>query len=131
MWIDFNGRNEKAMLEAMTGMNDYRVIKQREGITLTPYMTVALHEAFVASITEWFEQPLTGPRVVITHHAPVVNPNTRHGNSLLMPAFNSLDMITLIDRYQPKLWVYGHTHECDYHRRWQNENHFKSMWLSR
>lgn len=117
MWTDFNGRNEKAMLEAMAGMNDYRVIKQGDGITLTPYKTASLHEAFVASITEWFEQPLTEPRVVISHHAPVINPNTRHGNSLLMPAFNSLDMIALIDQYQPELWVYGHTHECDDQRR--------------
>jgi hypothetical protein len=30
-----------------------------------------------------------------------------------MPAFNSLDMVKLIEKYQPALWVYGHTHECD------------------
>jgi len=56
---------------------------------------------------------LAGQRVVITHHAPVVNPNTKYDNSLLMPAFNSLDMLALIDKHQPALWVYGHTHECD------------------
>ena len=32
-----------------------------------------------------------------------------------MPAFNSLDMIPLIEKHQPALWVYGHTHECDDH----------------
>jgi hypothetical protein len=31
----------------------------------------------------------------------------------LQPAFNSLDMIEVIEKYQPNLWVYGHTHECD------------------
>jgi hypothetical protein len=32
-----------------------------------------------------------------------------------MPAFVSTDMFQLIQRYQPELWVYGHTHEsCDY-----------------
>ncbi len=30
-----------------------------------------------------------------------------------MPAFNSLDMLEIIEKYQPALWVYGHTHECD------------------
>ncbi len=30
-----------------------------------------------------------------------------------MPAFNSLDMSEVIKKYQPRLWVYGHTHECD------------------
>jgi Icc-related predicted phosphoesterase len=43
----------------------------------------------------------------------VVNPNTQHGNSPYMPAYNSLDMLPIIETYQPALWVYGHTHECD------------------
>jgi hypothetical protein len=53
------------------------------------------------------------PKVVISHHAPVINPNTRYRASPLQPAFNSLDMIEVIEKYQPNLWVYGHTHECD------------------
>jgi Icc-related predicted phosphoesterase len=51
--------------------------------------------------------------VVITHNAPVINPNTKHRGSPFMPAFNSLDMVEVIERHQPALWVYGHTHECD------------------
>ena len=31
----------------------------------------------------------------------------------LTPAFNSLDMVEIIETHQPALWVYGHTHECD------------------
>ena len=121
MWTDFNQCNEKAMLEAMASINDYRLIKQRESIALTPSMTVKLHEAFVGKISQWFERSLIGPKVVISHHAPVVNPNTKYGNSPLMPAFNSLDMLALIDKYQPALWVYGHTHECDNHNRGKTE----------
>lgn len=113
MWTDFNRSNEKDMLEARACMNDYRLIKTEEYITLTPSMTVMLHEAFVEKISRWFGQPLNGPRVVVSHHAPVANPRTQHGGSPLMPAFNSLDMPALIDRHQPALWIYGHTHECD------------------
>ena len=50
---------------------------------------------------------------MITHNAPVINPNTKFKDSPLMPAFNSLDMIEVIENRQPALWVYGHTHECD------------------
>jgi Icc-related predicted phosphoesterase len=57
--------------------------------------------------------PLTGERVVITHHAPVINPKTQYADSPISPAFNSLDMLKVIEDYQPNLWVYGHTHECD------------------
>jgi Icc-related predicted phosphoesterase len=38
---------------------------------------------------------------------------TNYANSKLMPALNSLDMVPIIEKYQPNLWVYGHTHECD------------------
>lgn len=117
MWTDFSGGNAKAMLEARAQMNDYHQIRQSDDLALTPEHTVELHKAFVEKLAAWFAEPLSGARVVITHHAPVVNPKTKYGSSLLMPAFNSLDMIEVIDTHQPALWVYGHTHECDDHMR--------------
>lgn len=117
MWTDFSGGNAKAMLEARAQMNDFRLIRQSDDVTLTPEHTVELHKAFTEKLAAWFAEPLSGVRVVITHHAPEVNPNTKYGGSLLMPAFNSLDMIEVIDTHQPALWVYGHTHECDDHQR--------------
>jgi hypothetical protein len=30
-----------------------------------------------------------------------------------MPAFNSLDIVEIIETHQPALWVDGRTHECD------------------
>lgn len=50
---------------------------------------------------------------IISCHAPRINPTTRYRASPLQPAFNSLDMIEAIEKYQPNHWVYGHTHECD------------------
>jgi Icc-related predicted phosphoesterase len=113
MWTDFNGTDHRAMMEAANGINDYRQIMLPSGQLLKPIDTVAYHASFVTSLEQWFAQDLSGKRVVISHHAPVVNPNTQYGNSPLMPAFNSLDMVPLIEKYQPALWVYGHTHECD------------------
>jgi Icc-related predicted phosphoesterase len=51
--------------------------------------------------------------VVISHNAPVINPNSKYKGGPLTPAFNSLDMVEIIGTHQPALWVYGHTHECD------------------
>jgi Icc-related predicted phosphoesterase len=51
--------------------------------------------------------------VVISHHAPVINSYTQFTGSTLTPAFNSLDMLNIIKKFQPALWVYGHTQECD------------------
>lgn len=113
MWTDFNGADDKAMMHAANGMNDFRHVMTPERRLLKPIDTLAYHTSFVMALERWFEEELPGSRVVISHHAPVVNPNTRYGNSPLMPAFNSLDMLPIIEKYHPALWVYGHTHECD------------------
>jgi len=113
MWTDFNQGNHQAMRAAADGMNDFRYIRKADNSSLTPEDTLILHQQFKDGLIAWFERPLDGPRVVITHHAPVINPNTKYADSLLRPAFNSLDMVEIIEEYQPALWIYGHTHECD------------------
>ncbi|MBO3461682.1 hypothetical protein G4P69_23990 [Aetokthonos hydrillicola CCALA 1050] len=113
MWTDFDGSNPLAMLTAQQQINDYRMITLSDNHPLTPTQTVVLHQVYWEKLIAWFENDESGTRVVISHHAPVINPHTRHRNSPLQPAFNSLDMVEIIERYQPALWVYGHTHECD------------------
>jgi hypothetical protein len=113
MWTDFSGGDERAMSEAQKGMNDFRLIRTDSGQVLLPADTIALHNKFKEKLLAWFEKPLSGSRVVITHHAPVLNPDSVFGGSALMPAFNSLDMVDVIQKYQPEFWFYGHTHECD------------------
>lgn len=113
MWTNFADGNSKAMTIAENSMNDFRLIRTENNAVLTPADTIDLHDIFKKKLIEWFETPLPGPRVVITHHAPVINPNTKYRGSDLSPAFNSLDMEGVIAKFQPELWVYGHTHECD------------------
>ena len=113
MWTDFSGADYKAMANAERSMNDYRRIMLPSGQFLKPIDTLSYHTSFVTNLEHWFAEDLLGKRVVISHHAPAVNPNTQYGNSPIMPAFNSLDMMPIIEKYQPSLWVYGHTHECD------------------
>lgn len=113
MWTDFNGRDPRAMERAGAEMNDFRLIRNSDGSPFTPADAIARHEEFVAKLTHWFARDLRGPRVVISHNAPVMNPRTKFRNSSLWPAFNSLDMVKVIEERRPALWVYGHTHECD------------------
>lgn len=113
MWTDFAGGNPQAMANAQRGMNDYRLIHKTEMESITPEDTIGYHGEFLAKLLAWFEEDLPGPRVVISHHAPVVNSRTQYGDSPLRHAFNSLDMPAIIEKHQPALWIYGHTHECD------------------
>ena len=113
MWTNFNDADSDAMRAAWRGMSDYRLIYSPQRVPLEPVDTIKFHEQFVQKLIKWFEADLSGKRVVISHHAPVSNPKTQYGNSPITPAFNSLDMEGIIKQYQPILWVYGHTHECD------------------
>lgn len=113
MWTDFNGMDRDAITHAEQGMNDYNQIMLPNGQLLRAADTVAFHMCYVEKLEQWFADGLPGKRVVISHHAPVINPNTQHRDSRFMPAYNSLDMLPTIETYQPALWVYGHTHECD------------------
>lgn len=113
MWTDFNGANQDAMRNAWGAMNDFRQILSKSGQFLLPKDTIKMHDIFKEKLIAWLEKNQGKKRVVISHHAPVKNPNTKYGNSNLQAAFNSLDMVEIIEKYQPDLWIYGHTHECD------------------
>ncbi len=113
MWTDFDGANQDAMRNAMGSINDFRQILSTSRQFLLPSDTIKMHLNFKEKLITWLEKNHDKKRVVISHHAPVKNQNTKYGNSLLQSAFNSLDMVEIIEKYQPDLWVYGHTHECD------------------
>jgi predicted phosphodiesterase len=113
MWTDFNGSDLRAMETARSQMNDFRLIHNPDQTLFSPADAVELHKNFAAKLLNWFGKDLRGPRVVVSHNAPVINPNSKYKLSSLAPAFNSLDMVEIIAKHQPALWVYGHTHECD------------------
>lgn len=114
MWTDFKNSDPISMLYAQKHMSDFKFIMSDIDCILTPQDTINFHNVFVKKLIKWFEKNLIGPRIVITHHAPVKNKNTKYLNSNFDGAFCSLDMISIIEKYQPEVWIYGHTHECDY-----------------
>ncbi len=97
MWTNFNNADPVAMENARQGMNDFRLIRNADNTPLKPSDTIMFHECFVENLLEWFTQDMDGPRIIVTHHAPVINPRTQYMNSPLMPAFNSPDMLELIE----------------------------------
>jgi hypothetical protein len=101
------------METAQDQMNDFRLICNPDQTPFSPADAVALHKNFGSKLMNWLGKDLSSPRVVISHNAPVIKPNPQFKGSPLMAAFNSLDMVGVIERHQPALWVYGHTHECD------------------
>lgn len=112
MWTDINKGCPVSIEHVKPYLRDFSAISI-DGQPLTPYDTINLHNSFKRRLLEWFEEDLKGPRVVITHHAPVFKKETRHKDSLIKYAFNCRDMEDIILEHTPDLWIYGHTHESD------------------
>ena len=104
MWTDFNSGDLRAMETASSQMNDYRLIYNPDETPFTPADSIALHKTFASKLLNWFTKKLSGPRVVISHNAPLINPNSKYKGGSLTPAFNSLDMVEIIEQFQPALW---------------------------
>lgn len=115
MWTNFKGGDPESIRQAELQMNDFKLIRNEYGAPLSAQDTISLHEDYFKKLKVWLESSQNSKRVIISHHAPVNNPNTQYADSELRPAFVASDMLPLIEKYQPELWVYGHTHECDDH----------------
>lgn len=111
MWTNFKSSNKASMRYAAKGLNDFRYIRQA-GV-FTPEDSIKQHQQFIVALEQWFDKRTPEPRVVITHHAPIINPRSQYLLSPLEPAFVSYEMRSYIEKYAPDVWIYGHTHECD------------------
>ena len=96
-------RDVRAMETAQDQMNDFRLICNSDQTPFSPADAIALHANFASKLLNWLGKDLSGPRVVISHNAPVINPNSKYKGGPLTPAFNSLDMVEIIGTHQPAL----------------------------
>lgn len=97
------------------GMRDHRLIQTRDarGIPapFRPPAAAALHVEHRAQIYRALQEPATGPRIVVTHHAP-------HPRSLLhgevrevIDAAYASDLSAILEGPgAPDLWIHGHIH---------------------
>jgi predicted phosphodiesterase len=122
LWTDYelNGDAWLAMLAAGMGLNDHKLIGARNPVD-GKVSSFKARDALQRHRTEraWLESQLAiehdGPTVVVTHHgcAPgSVDPRYLGDRAFeqLNPAFTS-DLTAVIERYQPALWIHGHTHD--------------------
>lgn len=118
LWTDFAlfGSRPAAAYEAQTAMNDYRRIRVSPAYRrLQPSDTARIHAETRSWLTATAAE-MTGPLVVVTHHAPSQRsvPVAYQGDSLT-PAFAS-DMETLVEALGARLWIHGHLHTSSDYR---------------
>ena len=77
-WTDFKGGDLHAMETARSQMNACRLIYKPDKTFFTPADSIALHKHFASKLLNWLGKHLSSPRVVISHNAPVINPNSKY-----------------------------------------------------
>lgn len=113
LWTDFDlygfDVREKAMQDCRRGMNDFRQITEG-GRPLTPQLIRTRHLHSRAWLEDVFAEPWEGKTVVVTHHAPSFQSiHSSYAGDGTNAGFAS-DLEEEIGRWQPDLWIHGHTH---------------------
>lgn len=119
LWTDMAllGNQEIAMAAAARGINDYRLIQNSKTYgRLRPIDTVGWHKQSVNKLREFLKESDPERSVVVTHSCPSIKsiPERFRGHALT-PAFAS-NMENIIHKYQPRLWIHGHTHDSQDYR---------------
>lgn len=121
LWTDYAilGDAEAGMAACLDKIaNDYSLIGIEDGGSVRRFTTeraLALHRAYVDWLAERLAVPFQGPTVVVTHHGPTLASTDPERRDEAFTAGFASDLTWLIERFQPDLWVHGHTHaSCDY-----------------
>lgn len=116
LWTDFAlyanepiDTTEQTYKKALSHMPDFRIVEQPEGVIFSPEESQRLHSDAATWLAQELAAPFSGPKVVITHHAPLaacIPP--RYQGDTLSPAFAS-HLPHLMG--SADLWIHGHVHE--------------------
>jgi predicted phosphodiesterase len=112
LWTDFKlfGNFQKHSGVAESRMNDFVVIRGRDGGILTPHETVLRHAESREYIEAELQKQFEGKTIVVTHHLPsMMSVAERYKMDPLTPAFAS-DCSDLLE-LGADLWIHGHTHD--------------------
>lgn len=120
LWTNFDllangdpGAQMTALAASRAGMNDFQRIKLKDFSKdrFHPEDARDTHQHSVAWLESQLATEFVGDTVVVTHHCPSpqsVHPRFRRE---LLSASYASDLEPLIERYQPALWLHGHTHD--------------------
>ncbi len=121
LWTNFGlwgpGTSTRAAEAAERHMPEYQNTRSlaRNNRLLIPEETRKAHWVSLNYLASRFEAHSGRPIVVVTHHAPSPQSITKTFQGDAMSAAFASDLETLILKYQPALWIHGHTHShCDY-----------------
>ncbi len=114
LWTDMHlggGPIDQNLENADRRMNDHKAIRiASDGYRKFSSLHAArLHHDHRLWLGEQLATPFVGKTIVVTHHAPL--PDCIHNDDWSdVPCCYASDLSELIQRYQPDVWLHGHTH---------------------
>lgn len=110
LWTDYLGGDEELMAALKPQMNDYLQIRCG-GRALEPADLLAIN----AHARDWLATELarghSGPTVVVTHHAPLLESWRADQHAEFRPAYCN-DLGELMAGNDIDLWIHGHVHQA-------------------
>jgi predicted phosphodiesterase len=123
LWTDyclFGAKlREAAMRSASDGMMDHKRIRWRKNpwARFRPQEAALLHARSRLFLETALSEHHDGPTIAVAHHAVTLDAVApRFQRSLLSAAYAS-ELLPLVDRHEPSIFVTGHTHFSMYLRR--------------
>lgn len=120
LWTNFDllahgdaGAQMTALAASRAGMNDFQRIRLRDFSKdrFHPEDARDMHRASLAWLEGELSTPFDGETVVVTHHCPSPQSVAPRFQRELLSASYASNLDGLIERYQPALWLHGHTHD--------------------
>jgi len=118
-WSSFNAwpnRSEAMALAGMgrdpydNGVKDYRFIRTGGYRRIRPSDTAVWNLRDIEFIENSLKIPFDGPTIVVTHHAPSVK-SLKNGVTEPLDASDVNLWEHIIEKYDIRAWIHGHTHE--------------------
>ncbi|NIB41601.1 metallophosphoesterase [Pseudomaricurvus alkylphenolicus] len=121
LWTGFDTLGEHSigpgMQVAGAAIADFFRIEKQDGRRLfTPADAAALFKTSRQWLAQTLESCEPGKTVVVTHFPPLRVARHAGFPEDLMSTYFQANCESLIERYQPALWIYGHNHWSDEHQ---------------
>ena len=116
LWTDYclfgPGLREAAMRTAADGLMDHKRIKWRKDpwARFRPQEAALLHAQSRQFLEATLSQHHDGPTIVVAHHAVTLDAVAPQFQRSLLSAAYASELLPLVDRHQPAIFVTGHTH---------------------
>jgi hypothetical protein len=116
LWTDYclfgPDLREAAMRSAYDGMMDHKRIQWRKDLwaRFRPQEAALLHAQSRLFLETALSEHHDGPTIAVTHHAVTLDAVAPQFQRSLLSAAYASELLPLVDRHQPAVFVTGHTH---------------------